>query len=175
MDSVLRGWVIGHLLGEAISRRRDAQPHWGAIAYSEITGMAWAYNHRSAHAAEHAALARCQGPRTRLWACGTNITIAVARGPRGAFACHWADPRLTTHAATGAIAKCQATYPTPRPRPPPRLARPGPRRPPRRPVSPLTPRHPPACGRDPGAPPPNPRHRFGDHGRKDADVGEEGW
>ena len=111
MDSVLRGWVIGHLLGEAISRRRDAQQRWCAIAYSEITGMAWSWNHRSARAAEHAALARCQGPHPRLWACGTNITIAVARGPRGAFACQWADPRLPTHAATGALAKCHASYP----------------------------------------------------------------
>jgi hypothetical protein len=25
MDSILRGWVIGHLLGDAISRRREAQ------------------------------------------------------------------------------------------------------------------------------------------------------
>lgn len=111
MDSVLRGWVIGHLLGEAISRRRDAQQRWGAIAYSEITGMAWAWNHRSARAAEQAALAHCQGPRTRLWAWGAEITIAVARGPRGAFTCQWADPRLPTHAATGALAKCRASYP----------------------------------------------------------------
>jgi hypothetical protein len=111
MDRVLRGWVIGHLLGEAIRRRRDAQQRWCAIAYSEITSMAWAYNHRSARAAEHAALAHGQGPRTWLCACGAEITIAVACGPGGAFACHWADPRIPTHAATGALATCRASYP----------------------------------------------------------------
>ena len=52
-----------------------------------------------------------QAPHTRLWACGTEITIAVARGPRGAFACQGADPRLPTHAATGALARCRASYP----------------------------------------------------------------
>jgi Domain of unknown function (DUF4189) len=81
------------------------------VAYSDITGMAWSWNHRSARAAKHAALAHCQGPQPRLWACATNITIAVARGPRGACACHWADPRLATHACTGALTRCQATYP----------------------------------------------------------------
>ena len=112
MDSVLRGWVIGYFLGQTIDRHQQARPHWGAVAYSEITGMAWAYHHRSARQAEKAALAHCPGPHARLWACGTNITIAVARGPRGAFACHWADPLLPTHAATGALARCQATYPS---------------------------------------------------------------
>jgi hypothetical protein len=110
MDSVLRGWVIGHLLGQAISRRREAQQRWCAIAYSDLSGMAWSWNHRSARAAEHAALAHCSSPQAHLWACGTNITIAVARGPRGAFACQWADPRLPTHACSGALTKCQATY-----------------------------------------------------------------
>jgi hypothetical protein len=112
MDSVLRGWVIGYLLGHALSRHRDAQRRWAAVAYSDITGMAWSWNHRSARAAKHAALAHCQGPQPRLWACATNITIAVARGPRGAFARHWADPRLATHAGTDALTRRQATYPT---------------------------------------------------------------
>jgi len=80
------------------------------VAYSDITGIAWSWNHRSARAAEHATLAHCEGPQRRLCACGTNITIALARGPRGAFACQWADPRLPTHACAGALAKCQATY-----------------------------------------------------------------
>src|SRR4051794_38894697 len=103
MDSVLRGWVIGHLLGQAINRRREAQQRWCAIAYSDLSGLAWSWNHRSARAAEHTALAHCRGASPRLWACGADITIAVARGPRGAFACHWADPRLATHACTGAL------------------------------------------------------------------------
>ena len=82
MDSVRRGWVIGQLLGQAINRHREAQPRWAAIAYCDRTGMAWSYNHRSA-------------PRL---ACGpaerTSPSRWLARGPRGAFACHWADPRL---------------------------------------------------------------------------------
>jgi Domain of unknown function (DUF4189) len=103
--------VLGHLLGHAINRHRDAQQRWCAIAYSDLTGMAWSYNHRSARAAENAALAHLQGSHPRLWACGAEITIAVARGPRGAFACHWADPRIPTQACTVALARCQATYP----------------------------------------------------------------
>ena len=111
MDSVLRGWVIGHLLGQAINRRREAQPRWCAIAYSGLSGMAWSWNHRSARPAEHAALGHYQGAHPRLWACGAKITIAVSRGPRDVFACQWADPRLATHACTGALTHCQATYP----------------------------------------------------------------
>ncbi len=53
----------------------------------------------------------CEGPQARLWACGAEITIAVARGPRGAFACQWADPRMARQACEGAIAKCRASYP----------------------------------------------------------------
>lgn len=110
MDSVLRGWAIGQLAGAAFSRRRDAQQRWCAIASCDLTGMAWAWNHRSARPAEQAALAHSHGPPYRLWACGADITIAVARGPRGAFACHWADPGIPTH-ATGALARCRASYP----------------------------------------------------------------
>jgi hypothetical protein len=86
MDSLLRGWIIGHLLGQAINRHRETQLRRGAIAYSDLSGMAWSWNHRSARAAEHTALGHYQGAHPRLWACGAEITIAVAHEPRGAFA-----------------------------------------------------------------------------------------
>jgi hypothetical protein len=68
--------------------------------------MACSSNHHSAHAAEQTALGSGPGRQARLCACGTNITIAVACGPRGAMACHWADPRLPNHACTGALTCC---------------------------------------------------------------------
>jgi len=111
MDSVLRGLVLGHLVGETINRHREARQRGGAVAYAAPTGMAWAWNHRTQRGAEKAALRLCEGPQARLWACGAEITIAVARGPRGAFACQWADPRMARQACEGAIAKCRASYP----------------------------------------------------------------
>ena len=112
MDSVLRGWVIGHLVGESIRRNREARQRWCAVAYSPLSGTtAYAWNHRTARGAESAALALCEGPQSRLLACGAEITIAVARGPRGAFACQWADPSMPRVACEGAIAKCRASYP----------------------------------------------------------------
>lgn len=111
MDTVLRGWVIGHLVGETINRNRAARQRWCAVAYSPTSGTAYAWNHRTARGAERAALALCEGPQARLWACGAEITIAVARGPRGAFACQWADPSMPRAACEGAIAKCRASYP----------------------------------------------------------------
>jgi Domain of unknown function (DUF4189) len=111
MDSVVRGLVLGHLVGESIRRNREARQRWCAVGYSPTSGMAWAWNHRTARGAEKAVLALCEGPQARLWACGAEITIAVARGPRGAYACQWADPSMPQAACDGALAKCRATYP----------------------------------------------------------------
>lgn len=126
---------FGEMVGESPQYHRH--PSRRGLSHSEPCGGLRPaldvppLDHCSAHAAKHATLARCPGPQARLWACGTTITIAVARGPRGAFACHWADPRLPTHATTGALARCQATYP---PDAPDRyhVWRSGPRRAPRR-------------------------------------------
>jgi hypothetical protein len=105
MDSALRGWVIGHLLDHAINRHREAQPHWGAVAYSEITAMGWVWssNHRSARAA----LTRCHGPHPRLWACRPTSPSPSPADPA-------ARSRTTgpAPACTSALARCQATYPT---------------------------------------------------------------
>jgi hypothetical protein len=68
------------------------------VAYSPTSGTAYAWNHRTQRGAQTAALALCEGPEARLWACGAEITIAVARGPRGAFGCEWADPSMPTAA-----------------------------------------------------------------------------
>jgi len=96
MASVPRGWAIGYLPGHTINRQREARPRWAAVAYSHPSDMAWSYNHRSAHAAEHAALTRCPGPQARPCACRTNITIAVARGPRGAMPATGPTPTFPT-------------------------------------------------------------------------------
>lgn len=103
MDSMLRGLVIGQIVGDTIARNRAARPRWGAVAYSPTTGMAWAWNHRRARHAEKAAMRHCQGPQARLWACGADIAIAVARGPRGAFSCKGAHPSVVTLACEGAV------------------------------------------------------------------------
>ena len=111
MDSVRRGWVIGHLLGEALSRRRDAQQRWCAIAYSRDPrlGLGVEPRQRPRRRTRRPRLpSRPQHPVMGLWSRHHH------RGgprPRGAVACQWADPRLATHAATGALARCRASYP----------------------------------------------------------------
>ena len=170
MDSVLRGWVIGHLLGQAINRRREAQPRWCAIAYSGLSGMAWSWNHRSARPCRTRRpwpLPGCSPPPVGLWSqnhhrrvsrAPRRVRLPMGRPPPGHPRLHRRTDPLPSH------------LPTRRPRPPPGLARPGPRRPPRRAVPALTPhqccptglsQHP--SLRRPGRRP-GPRHRFGDRG-----------
>lgn len=81
------------------------------MAYSPINGMAWAWNHRTARDAEKAVMRHCQGPQARLWACGADQTIAIARGPRGAYSCKGAHPSVVTLACQGALQNCRGTYP----------------------------------------------------------------
>jgi hypothetical protein len=40
MDSILRGLLIGHIVGDTIARNRAVRPRWCAVAYSSTSGMA---------------------------------------------------------------------------------------------------------------------------------------
>jgi hypothetical protein len=171
MDSVLRGWVIGYLLGHAIDRHRQPRAHWGVVAYAEITGLVWAYHHRSARQAEKLPWPSAQAPPP---GCGPAEPTSPSRWPATGRppACpptpppaHWPDAKPPT--------------PTRGPRPPPRLARAGPRHPSRRALPERTPHHPitrispPSGGVTPtpqasggrgAAPNPAPLRRFGAKG-----------
>lgn len=82
------------------------------MAYSSHNGTSgWAWNYLRQRGAEKEALRRCQGPQAQILASGADITIAMARGPRGVVYCQWAHPSMATQACDGAIQNCQAHFP----------------------------------------------------------------
>jgi hypothetical protein len=98
-------------VGQTINPYRQTQPRWCAVANSDLTGLAWSWNHRSAHAAEQAALAPLPRPagstvglRNEHHHCGRPRPSRRGCLPLG-------RPPSCTHACQGALARCLATYP----------------------------------------------------------------